>query len=154
MQKPENCLQRLQQRALQLLAQREHSQQELLKKLTQRLPDCAAQVEACLLSLEQAGWLSEVRFTEAFLRKEVRLGHGELKVRQGLKQKGVDIELINAVLQASEVDWLALAQQVRQKKFGDDVPSDMKELARQNRFLLYRGFDQNTIRQVLKPIEY
>ena len=39
------------------------------------------------------------------------------------------------------VDWLKLAVSARTKKYGDDIPTEPKDKARQLRFLQYRGFN-------------
>ena len=39
------------------------------------------------------------------------------------------------------VDWLKLAVTARTKKYGDNIPTEQKDKARQLRFLQYRGFN-------------
>ena len=39
------------------------------------------------------------------------------------------------------VDWLKLAVIARTKKYGDNVPTEQKDKAKQLRFLQYRGFN-------------
>jgi len=41
---------------------------------------------------------------------------------------------------------------VRSKRFGDAMPEDFKERARQARFLQYRGFTSEQIREVLNDV--
>jgi len=147
-----DCLKRLEQRALYYLARREYGTQELSAKLRYAMPDCVEVVEACIEQLVAANWLNEARYIEAFIRKEVALGHGLLRVRQGLVQKKAASELIDAVLDASEIDWLALARQVKEKKFGLAMPRDIKMKAAQVRFLTYRGFDADTVRRVMNNL--
>ena len=42
------------------------------------------------------------------------------------------------------------AATARRKRFGDDLPRDMQERARQARFLQQRGFSMDDIRKALK----
>jgi len=42
-------------------------------------------------------------------------------------------------------DWFELARQVRVRKFGENLPAEFAEKARQMRFLQYRGFDAEQI---------
>jgi hypothetical protein len=49
-----------------------------------------------------------------------------------------------------EENWLADAERVRRKKFGDAIPESYEERARQARFLQNRGFTMEQIRRVLK----
>lgn len=147
-----DCKQRLTQRALLLLSQREHGVQELYNKLTQRLPECTDEISSVLASLEKEDWLNNARFVEAFIRKEIALGHGLLKLLAELKRKGIDAHLVHAQLAEQAVDWLALAKQVYEKKYGSALPSDRKEVAQRMRFLMGRGFDGETTRKVFKGL--
>ena len=49
-----------------------------------------------------------------------------------------------------EVDWLQQAVEARVRKYGDDIPIDPKEKARQLRFLQYRGFGMDVCFDALK----
>lgn len=49
-----------------------------------------------------------------------------------------------------EVDWLAQAVEARVRKYGDTIPTDQKEKARQLRFLQYRGFGMDVCFEALK----
>jgi regulatory protein len=147
-----DCLKRLEQCALYCLARREYGTQELSAKLRNAIPDCVEFVDRCIEQLLAANWLNEARYIEAFIRKEVALGHGVLRVRHALMQKKVASELIDAVLEASDIDWLALARQVKEKKFGLAMPRDVKTKAAQVRFLTYRGFDADTVRRVMNNL--
>lgn len=49
-----------------------------------------------------------------------------------------------------EVDWLTQAVEARVRKYGDAIPTDPKEKARQLRFLQYRGFDMGICFDALK----
>lgn len=48
------------------------------------------------------------------------------------------------------VDWLQQAVEARCRKYGDSIPTDPKEKARQLRFLQYRGFDMGICFEALK----
>ncbi len=67
-------------------------------------------------------------------------GHGPVRIRQELKQKGINETVISQALEEANPDWFALAESTRIKKFGDASPEGRKEKARQIRFLQYRGF--------------
>lgn len=49
-----------------------------------------------------------------------------------------------------EVDWLTQAVEARCRKYGDSIPTDPKEKARQLRFLQYRGFGMDVCFDALK----
>ena len=162
-------------RALQLLAQREHSRVELRRKLLayanqqapgtekpdeavdpagratfkRRLPptpEMQADVEALLDWLAENRHLSEARFVEARVRTRVqRLGN--LRIRQELAQHGLQLAPDEA--QALTDSELARARQVWARKF-DAPASDAAGRARQLRFLAGRGFSADVIRRLLR----
>ena len=47
-------------------------------------------------------------------------------------------------------DWFEQARQVREKKFGAELPVAFKEKTRQMRFLQYRGFDTDQIQHAMR----
>lgn len=136
-------------RALKLLARREHAPRELLRKLTQRGFDADA-VAAVAAELDAENLLSETRFAESAARSRAERGYGPMRIRAELSAKGVGEGAIDAALEALDTDWGALADQVRRKRFGADVPRDFPAKAKQMRFLQQRGFDGDAIRRALE----
>ncbi|OZA73581.1 MAG: hypothetical protein B7X74_04140, partial [Thiotrichales bacterium 39-47-5] len=104
-----NCRDLLRAKAQQLLAQREHGTQELIRKLSYKHPDCVEWIDEVVAELSDSDWLNEVRYVQAFIRKEIGLGHGQRHILQALQQKAADVEVVSQCLQAAEVDWLELA---------------------------------------------
>lgn len=143
--------------ALDILARREHSVAELRVKLLDReFPP--AEVEATLAALLADGLLSEARFIDSFLASYTRRGHGPVWLRAELERRGVDSAQIAAALEAQQlagqpVDWAAEARAVREKRFGPAQPADYKDRARQSRFLQYRGFSNEQIRQAFSATD-
>lgn len=131
-------------RAVGLLARREHSRTELTRKLLSRGYGDAV-VASALAQLEQEGALADERFTASFIRTRAAKGKGPVRIRAELAQRGIDKVDARATLAGSEIDWAAEAAAVRRKRFGPELPSDRKERARQARFLQYRGFEQRHI---------
>lgn len=126
--------------AMYWLARRDHSRQEIHRKLQKKF---GAELDTgpYLDWLEEHNFLNDARYLEVFLRSAVERGHGLLRIRQDLQQRGLDRQQVETALEALEVDWFELAARVRQRRFG--VPperADQKEKARQLRFLQYRGF--------------
>jgi len=133
--------------AMNLLARREHSKKELLRKLILR--DFDEQTVGQVLSdLIQENLLSDRRFAEAFVRSRISKGQGPLRIRRDLSERGVADELIADYVNGRQ--WLTLAIDVRQKRFGNELPEGYKECARQMRFLQYRGFDGEQISGAMK----
>ena len=136
----------LRERALRLLARREHARAELARKLA---PHAASpdELAALLDELTARDLLSDERYVEARLRaRGARLGNARLAYE--LRTQGVCEELVDAALAASEDEFLR-AQRVWRRKFGDKA-ADATERARQMRFLLGRGFSGETIRRVVR----
>ena len=139
----------LRQRAVGLLARRDHARRELETKLRSKVgdhPALAAVIEWC----EEHGFIDDRRFAGFFVRSRIDRGQGVLRIRQELQQRGVASELIESALQETEVDWFALAREVRARRFRQ-YPQDQKEKARQLRFLQGRGFDAEQSFAALVP---
>ena len=68
-----------------------------------------------------------------------------MRIRADLVQRGIRDGIIEGALDEAACDWYELAREERAKKFGEGVPGDFKEKARQMRFLQYRGFEQDHI---------
>ena len=83
-------------RALGYLARREHSRLELEKKLTPYAPT-VEELSSMLDSLESCGFLSEERMVEQVVHIR-RNRFGSRRIVYELQQKGIDEELISAVL--------------------------------------------------------
>jgi regulatory protein len=136
----------LRERALRLLARREHARVELSRKL---LPyaESAEQLAGLLDELAARQLLSDERYVEMRLHaRSSRFGNARLA--HELRTQGVAEDLVKEAL-ASGTDELMRAQQVWQRKF-ESLPVDATERARQMRFLLSRGFSGDTTRRVLR----
>ncbi|HQW54233.1 MAG TPA: regulatory protein RecX [Acinetobacter sp.] len=133
---------RLRSYAFALLTRRDYSQAELSAKLNQYAID-ADEVAKLVEELAQQNYQSDQRVAELTLASQIRKGKGLQRIKQTLKAKHLDAELISHELQ--EVDWLEQAYQLKIKKFGEAVEKDQKLKAKQVRFLQYRGFDMDVI---------
>jgi regulatory protein len=144
-------------RALQWLAQREHSRLELQRKLlraarerdreAEDAPDPQAEVEALLDALVADKHLSEARFVESRVHaREARFG--SRRIAQELAQHGAALDADTAErLRAGEFER---ARAVWSRKFGAAPAGDMAARARQMRFLAGRGFAADVIRRVVR----
>jgi len=134
-------------RALRHVARREHSREELRRKLAPHgEPDA---VEAVLDRLAELELLSDTRFAEAFVRGRAER-FGRRRIAHELAQRGVDADAIDDALQTElGDDELQRALALWRRKF-DAAPADPKEWARQARFLTARGFSADVVRKVLK----
>jgi regulatory protein len=133
-------------RALRLLARREHSRLELERKLASDTSD-ATELAELLDDFEHRGWLSEARVAEQHLIK-ARGRYGPRRVLNDLKRKGLSGEAVMQAAARLKQSELESATQVWRKRFGQP-PVDLKDRARQARFLAGRGFSAEVIRAVL-----
>jgi regulatory protein len=102
--------------------------------------------------LKQEGLQCDSRYTEAFVHDRVSRGYGPRHIIQELKQKGVGAEVFEEFVDERDCHWLECLNKVRSRKFGDNVPEDYKEQARQSRFLQYRGFSSDQIHRLFKTL--
>jgi regulatory protein len=140
----------LRERALRLLARREHSRVELVRKLGQA-GFAASDIAPLLDEFEAKNWLSDRRFAESYVADH-RAKAGSVKLAYDLRQRGVCDDVIEAVLGANRDSELERAREVWQKKFGTP-PVDAAEKAKQIRFMLSRGFAQEIIQKALRTTE-
>jgi regulatory protein len=136
----------LRQRALRLLAAREHSRVELSRKLAPHA-ESPEELEALLDDLEQRKQLSNTRYAEARSNLMSRK-FGSARIAYDLRSKGVsDDEAQQAIASARDSD-LQRAREVWRRKYRTP-PESKEERARHMRFLQSRGFSFDVIRQVL-----
>jgi len=140
----------LRERALALLARREHSRAEITRKLGQA-GFAVEDIAPLLDEFEQKNWLSDRRFAESYVADH-RARVGSVKLAYDLRQRGVRDDVIEAVLGDDRDSELERAREVWQKKFGAP-PVDAAEKAKQIRFMLSRGFAQEIIQKTLRATE-
>ena len=135
-------------RAVRMLAQREHSVQELTTKL--RSKGVAVALATLVVDdLRGRGLQCDERFAEAFVHSRVRRAQGPIRIREELRQRGIGDDIADAVLTESGEYWLELAAATRAKKFGTEPPLDRDDWSRQARFLARRGFPSDLVYRVL-----
>jgi len=138
----------LRDRALRLLARREHTRAELARKLSVHSED-PGEVERVLDDLEQRGWVSERRVVEQRVHT-LRKRYGARRIERDLRQKGVTDDAVAAALAGLKGGELAAAREVWRRKFGGRQPGRPADRARQVRFLQGRGFDLEVVLKVIK----
>jgi regulatory protein len=135
--------------AMDLLARREHGRVELVRKLRQRGAPQEL-IDSALDRLTEEGLLSEARYLESFVASRGRAGYGPLRIREELAQRGLPRPDIEQALSETGVDWGEQLRELWQRKFAGQLPVDMREKAKQARFLAYRGFSQEQIGRLLR----
>lgn len=139
------------QAGLRYLTRREHGETELARKLRAKGFE-EFEVESALKTLLSEGYLSDVRFAENYTRSRLNSGWGPVTIVQELLSKGVPDEISEAAIAALDNQWAEVAQVVRLKKFGQTLPDNFQDKAKQMRFLQYRGFTQTQIHYAFEMI--
>jgi len=134
--------------AVRLLSRREHSAFEISDKLQKRDFN-EAEITQTISELQQGGWLSDERFTEAYIRMRQQKGFGPIRIAIELNERGVKEAIIEAFLDASDESWQQTLVQQYQKKYKNKVIKDYNDKAKRIRFLQYRGFPLEQIYQVV-----
>jgi len=133
----------------QYLARREHSQLELRQKLSRKGFEQSA-IKAVLDDLVSGDWQSDYRFADSFFRQCIAKGYGPVRIAYELKQRGItDGQMM---LNETEVNWEEQLIEVYQKKFGENIQLTAREWAKRLRFLHYRGFTTEMIRNLSKAL--
>lgn len=136
------------QKAVEILARREHSQHELRYKLASKDYD-DEEIEGALQRLLEKGLQSDERFTESYIASRYQRGQGPYKITAELKQRGVDESLIDSCINAERFDWFELAKEAYLKKYSDKPVADFNEKAKRSRFLQQRGFTGEQVQYAL-----
>ena len=139
---PDNVVE-LRARALRLLARREHTRQELERKLSPHAGS-SEDVKDLLAGLKQKNQLSEERYAEERARRLSRK-YGAARIRQDLKSKGVSEELIERVSPADEIER---ARAILERKYREPAAT-REERTKRMRFLQSRGFSSEIIFKLL-----
>jgi regulatory protein len=134
-------------RAMRLLARREHSREELRRKLAPKVQE-GENLEAVLDELASRGWLSDTRFAEQAIRAKSRR-YGPIKLAHVLRAQGVDEEAIIQAFRAAGEEGSSNLESIWKTRFST-WPSDDRERARQVRFLQGRGFPLEEILKFLR----
>ena len=142
--------QNLKARALTYLARREYTRRELESKLSTFTED-QAEVKSILDDFERRGWLSETRALEQLIQVR-RRKFGKTRIVHEAREKGIDEDLITQALPRISENEVEAALEIWRRKFGK-LPADMKERAKQIRFLQSRGFSMETCSKVLSKAD-
>jgi regulatory protein len=134
-------------RALRYLARREHSREELRRKLLAFVGE-HDNLEAVLEEMALRGWLSDLRFAEHTIRTGARR-FGPLRLARQLRERGVDEEAIAAAFHAAGAEGVASIESVWRSRY-HEPPANERERVRQIRFLQGRGFALEDVLRFLR----
>jgi regulatory protein len=107
-----------------------------------------AEIDKALDDLQAKGLLSDQRAADALLLAKAPR-YGSRRLKQLLQAKSLDADLVSSTLGRARSTEFDRALAVWQRRFGAP-PVDLREHARQQRFLAARGFEAAIITRVLK----
>ena len=136
-------------KALGLLARREHSARELKAKLAARGTE-AGEANAAVERLQDQRYQSDARFAGSLARQRSGQGYGPRRIAAELKSHGIADAAIRSAIAELDVDWIALAAGQLRRRHGKAPDSTREERARRAAFLMRRGFDAATVRAVTR----
>lgn len=148
----EASLAQIRTRCLDLLSRREHSQSELLNKLTAKGFD-VVNCRTVIAEMVSTGWQSDQRFIVAFVRQRINKGFGPIRIDHELKQRGLDCSCSQLEI-ANLPDWATVIEAVYSKKYAlDQNQLTPSEWVKRTRFLQQRGFSGEMIRKLFDQLE-
>lgn len=134
-------------KAMWLISYRDHSRRELIDKLRRDYSEDSA--EAAVSRLEELGLIDDGRFARRYASDLVNVRHlSERGVRQKLREKGIDRDLIDEVIGEIEFDEQAQIREIIEKKYARSL-GDEAGRRRAANALARLGFGYSDIKSAL-----
>lgn len=136
-------------KSLDILSRREHSVSELRNKLIRFNPD-PNDLKDVIERLITSNFLDDERFASAFIRSKAESGYGPNYISQYLAKKGIPSDKYD--IYSLEIDWEdKCLTQFNKKRRNKEI--NFKEKEKILRFLAYRGFSYEIIKNALKEFD-
>lgn len=136
-------------KSLDILSRREHSVSELRNKLIRFNPD-PNDLKDVIERLITSNFLDDKRFASAFIRSKAESGYGPNYISQYLTKKGIPSDKYD--IYSLEIDWEdKCLTQFNKKRRNKEI--NFKEKEKILRFLAYRGFSYEIIKNALKEFD-
>ncbi|MDX8388992.1 MAG: regulatory protein RecX [Mariprofundaceae bacterium] len=140
---------------MRLLGYREYCETEIRYKLQQR--NIASDlIDTVISQLQQAGYQSDFRYAESFLRSRMARGEAPWLAAQKASQRGVDADALQIAVANAEstFDSFAHCRTLLQHRDPHALRHhDERVWQRHARFLRNKGYDADTILQTMKEVE-
>ena len=135
--------------AVSLLARRDHSEKELMEKLSHKGYTDGAEV--AIEKLRNSGYVSDERFAKLYVRELRSLKkYGKRRIEQELYRKGIDRDIISEVLDETDFDESELVTLIERKY--SRYLGDEKGIQKTINSLVRMGYGYGEIRDALKTI--
>ena len=138
--------------AVRVLGMREHNEVELRTKLSSKNYDEII-IDHVIELLKHYDYLSEERYAESFLRSRLEKGETPWFAAQKARQKGAEPVSLKLALEEAEQGfdvWSACKDVLDKRDPMGSYKQDKRLWQRQMRYLQHKGYDINTILQVMK----
>ncbi len=136
-------------KSLDILSRREHSVSELKNKLLRFNPD-SDDLKDVIERLMTSNFLDDKRFASAFIRSKAESGYGPNYISQYLTKKGIPSDKYD--MHSLDIDWEdRCLTQFNKKRRNKEI--NFKEKEKILRFLAYRGFSYEIIKNALKEFD-
>lgn len=126
--------------ALWMLGRREYSEHELRMKMKQKDQWGEDEINETLEKLKEDDFQSDERTAKSMTRICISQGKGPQYITQKLRTKGINSQYITQSIEDEETDWLDVATDLVQRKFGDG-PYLKDEQIKIASLLIRRGFN-------------
>lgn len=134
-------------RGIRYLSMREHSEAEIRKKL-HPYAENEDDLNHVILQLKNKNFLSNERFSDSLIYKKANT-LGNHRIAHELRKHDLDPEIISKHLLNLKKSESKRAYEVWLKKFGT-LAKEPKDLAKQIRFMVSRGFDQELVYRIVR----
>ena len=150
-------------KAVQLLAQRDHSSYELTNKIIQfftkkikcsedeyyeQLNQLKIETADVIQYCTNQNWMNDTQYIEKYIVMRANKGYGRYKIAMELKQRGLSTDLIHELLRILDINWLYNAHKQLLKKFKQVNVKNISEKQKVMQFLVTRGYTQDDIKDV------
>ena len=150
-------------KAVQLLAQRDHSSYELTNKIIQfftkkikcsedeyyeQLNQLKIETADVIQYCTNQNWMNDTQYIEKYIVMRANKGYGRYKIAMELKQRGLSTDLIHELLRILDINWLYNAHKQLLKKFKQVNVKNISEKQKVTQFLVTRGYTQDDIKDV------
>ena len=136
-------------KALDILSRREHSSYELKTKL-KKFESNEKDLNELIEKLKASNFIDDERFAASFIKSKAQSGYGPSYISQYLLKKRIPSHLYD--MNSLNIDWeLICKDQFEKKRRGKGI--NFKEREKILRFLAYRGFSYEIIKNALKEYD-
>lgn len=134
--------------ALKFLSYKARSEKEVRDKLVSKEVESMT-IDRVIEFLKRYDYINDEKFANSYVRERIRLKlEGRKKLVYDLRQKGIKQEIIDHVLDNTDIDEIDQAIKLLEKKVHDKTELDIKEKQRIYQFLLRKGFSYDIIKKV------